>query len=780
MVIFYIILLFKDILSVRRLLLLTVLLLSLTAPLSVIAQISLSPQSYKTNLAEDQWGDWNDVTSWLVWNGSDWELPLNPPDQNSDVFILKGNEIRLTGNEEVHHLYLYSASDAGRKLNLQSHELHIYGALKCFDVVNGDYILRGTTSLQTDWIYPETGNLVFKGSSRTVVDRNSWSGNNINSRFKVIFDPDPGEELIVNSVFKSNGFHIKNGTVRQTVNYDGTAASSTFSFNTNSAFGTEDYGTMIIASGATLVSETSMNSGPIITRSNTNPASSFILEEGASLVLSGDQPTIDAMEVKLQGAVYYASESSGQYFVTHTMPNSQRINKYHHVYFQGDSEKTLPDTLIVTGNIQKISGGAIEASSSTLITVGNADQLMDIPGLTLENLVVDKSSGTLHVLEDLEVKQHLFQVAGDIDFAGKSLTINSSGVGIYSYISGMWSALGNFSYQNLPLTLDHSNASFPFFDRELMANMTLVVQGTITSPGQHLYIQYHENPGVNWDAGFEDNDESPILYHLNSYYNLSSTATNTDQIEIMIFSNDMIIDNESDLRMVAIGEAAAGNHLEASWINGNLWTKRTMGFHDLSHATLTIGSTGELTILPIEWLQLEVSEETGGIRIAWQTKGPEEGKFIIYRSLGSSSAFVPMGEVLPDESQNNFKFIDGKHPDKSPVYYQIKMYVDGKVLSESPIVRFMHKTTPLPPPMIFPNPYRSGGLNIQLRNWHEKEEKIIFQVCSLQGAILYTWRGMLKELQHTPLQYLKTLPPGKYIIWFQGESRTNAVKWMKE
>jgi len=132
-------------------------------------------------------GDWNDPATWEVWSGNNWIPATTIPDQTSDVFIEQDKEIRLTQNQEVRNLYLFSAADAGRKLNLQTFNLVVYGFLKCFSVVNGDFIIESQTSALLDWIYPETGNIVFRGTTRTIVDRDSWSANNINSRFGVVF-----------------------------------------------------------------------------------------------------------------------------------------------------------------------------------------------------------------------------------------------------------------------------------------------------------------------------------------------------------------------------------------------------------------------------------------------------------------------------------------------------------------------------------------------------------------------------------------------------------------
>jgi hypothetical protein len=147
-------------------------------------------------------GDYNNPAVWNIWDGTSWVAASSKPNLNNNIFIEQGNEIRLTGNEEAKNVYLFSAALPGRKLNLQTFELQVYGALRAMEKSGTDFILNNGSSLLTDWIYPETGRIVFKGISRTVVDRVSWSAQNSNSRYVVVFNPNPGEILTVNSHLK--------------------------------------------------------------------------------------------------------------------------------------------------------------------------------------------------------------------------------------------------------------------------------------------------------------------------------------------------------------------------------------------------------------------------------------------------------------------------------------------------------------------------------------------------------------------------------------------------
>src|SRR5690554_7423554 len=75
--------------------------------------------AYRTALAMDGIGEWNDPSVWEIWDGTLWNPASDPPGRNNDVFIEKDKEVRLTQNEEVGNFYLFASAEAGKKLNLQ-------------------------------------------------------------------------------------------------------------------------------------------------------------------------------------------------------------------------------------------------------------------------------------------------------------------------------------------------------------------------------------------------------------------------------------------------------------------------------------------------------------------------------------------------------------------------------------------------------------------------------------------------------------------------------------
>ncbi|WP_162343387.1 hypothetical protein [Cyclobacterium salsum] len=743
------------------------------------AQIALTPNSYRTQLPQDGVGDWSDAGIWEVFDGVSWVAAGAPPNRNHGVFILKGNEVRLTQNQEVGNLFLFGAVDAGKKLNLQAFDLEVYGALHSFDVnAGGEYVLYGSAWLGDDWIYPETGEIVFKGTSRTVVDRGSWSGQNLASRFSVVFNPDPGEELVVNAVFKASDFLIQSGTVRQTVNTNGDPATSTFSFTTTELFGTEDFGELRIASGATLISEATKEFDQLIRRSDSKPASSFILEEGANLVLLGQEPEIDAVNVVLDGNVFYASEGTSQEFLQASMASAQQDFGYQNLYLQGAASKVLPDQLPVQGDFILLSGGAADGSNTNLQLTGPTDQELDVPGLLLSGLLIDKVAGLVTINDDLTVTENYSQVGGDVDFQQHQLILDFDATGSYTYSGGNWFNLGELRYESLPLTLDTGNALFPFFDQSLDAPRHLLLEGILSTAGQSLVLSYVEAPGVTYDPGFLDEGVA-VVYHLNSFFEISTTGTDSGQLIAWVSAEDLAVQDIDHLRVVGDGLPAIGVHEPAEEKDGWLWAKRTFDFQEAQNSLLTIGSTSSLSVLPLDWNGLQANLLGDRVVLSWEDHSDERVDYTITRSGSEGKEFLPIDSFQVNPGNQMVSYEDINYPLDQPFwFYQIVGKEMDGLLTYSPVIRVTNPLYRYQGPKIHPNPYLSGPLNLVLGSM-SSEEITVCKVWNMEGVNFLTL--YFKEDFHAGIleNRLASLPAGNYLIQLLGVREVHTLKWQK-
>ena len=738
-------------------------------------EISLTLNAYRTNLAVGGIGDWDDPATWEVWDGTLWSSASVPPDRNNDVFIEKDNEVRLRQTQEVGNLYLFADTNAGKKLNLQVYDLNVYGALRCFTKTGETYFMYSSTSLTEDWIYPEAGQIVFRGTSRTIVDRPSWSGGNGQSRFGVVFNPDPGETLTVNAVFKASSFVVKTGTVYQTVNIDGTSATSTFSFNIQDKISTSAYGDFTIEPGATLISEGTRTQGAIIMRTTNRPASNFHLKEGGTLILLGQEPIVEAVNILLEGNVYYSGNTGTQQFISGSMTGVTDPSTYHHLFFEGAAVKQPPDFLELTGDFTFLGGGAINTTDTAIDFTGSADQEVTNITLHLKEAEIDKPSGSLSFDEDLIVNDLFTMADGEVDFRGNQLFIH----GDYHYTSGRWKNLPQLAYQNLPTLLSASNSTFPFVDAYMGGTRSLILLSTLSSPNTSLQIAYHQLPDINWDPGFDDNGV-PILYALNSYFTFNLTdGIDTDNLEVWISADNLIVVDDDHLRIIGNGAAAPGFHLPALDGLGG----RAMTLADLNGQNLTLGSTGVASILPVTWLSYQAEELPSGNLVSWSTAHEEGNKeFVIFKSIDAIN-FDDIGHV-PAEGYSNevqqYQYLDQTINLSRKIYYQIQQLDFNGNQEASPIFQLNLKKVK-EVLQIFPNPYENHQHLLTIRIQEEMtRQSAHIRVKNTSGVLMIEEVGTMETIIPAIVEKIRTLPAGAYIILVDVNDEWQVIKWIKK
>jgi hypothetical protein len=724
-------------------------------------------------------GDYNNPAVWEIWDGSAWVGASVKPDRTNNIFIDQGHEMRLTGNEEAKNVYLFSAASPGRKLNLQTFELQVYGALRALKKELGIFLINNVTNASTDWIYPETGKIVFKGISRIVVDRESWSATNSNSRYMVVFNPDYGETLTVNSGFKANSFLVQTGTVVQTVNTMGLAACSTFSFNDQAIFnGSGPYGNLIIEAGATLISACYASVAQIVRRTVSIPAALFHLKPGANFVLLANDPTMDVAQFRFEGNVYYRSNSGTQRLVRTTLAASGNSKTYNNILFENASNKLLTDSLFLNGDFARLTGGNIVEGPTFLRFQGTGIQQVFGFDIDFRQLEVNKPSGTLVVSSDLRAKTNFIMKNGQVDFGGFNLYVNTMGGGSLTYEGGKWLNLNQLYYNNIPGTLTALNATFPFEDRYQGGIRKVQLLGN--SPGGNISVRKIETAGTNYDPAYNDNDGTPILYQLNSYFEFSAMSSNSSTIEMRISADNLVVDNVDDLRITGNGNAAPGIHLPG--LDPDLlWARRELEYDQLNGNTFTVGSFRILSVLPVTWLEVKAQMQREYIKVAWSTAKEENNQsFLIHRSVGNIEKFEVVGEVFSkgnsDEIQQ-YEFTYFEKLGSNHVYYQLEQIdIDGKN-SFSKVFKLEKKESISQKEeiKIWPNPYENGPIHLQFSS-NTNPDLVSIRISNMQGQSIFEGKYSGSQLD----EILVNQKPGVYLIEWMDAKRKWALKLIKK
>ncbi len=548
--------------------------------------------AYKTRTS----GDFNQISIWEVWNGSTWVSTGQKPGRTTDIYIDQGHSLRLLGPESVKSLYLHAGAGAGQKLNLNSFNLDVYGVLAAFSGPAPGQP-RGAWNSQ-NWIgNSPNSTLTFKGESRVIVDKASWSAQTTQSRFGVIFDPGPGQELTLQAAFKAHSIRVRSGTLHQKNDLSSSSSPCySLSFNTeNSIYGSGPFGTFTVEAGATF---RSVCNGLLIHRGGSTPALLVEVHRDATMLLEGQDPKMEAANFSLEGTLIFRGNQDTMNFLASSLSSSSKPNLIRHLVVDGDADVIMPTNLVLQGNLLQMGQGGFQLAPTQLTLSGSEDQSLRAQTLLIGSLILQKPAGKVSLGADLSIYRSLTMLEGVLDFQGHDLAINTSSLGTFDYQGGSWHKLGQFSYFGLPSLLTATSGTFPFEDLANGGFRGLQILGP-TPAGGNLNIYFIEQSGANHDANFQDVDGKEILYQLYSHFRVRvNPNVGQEELELLISADSLLLDQVVDLRVVRRGQAAPGVPIPGV-LEKYPWAKRKLSWSDLFDTELTIGSYREATVLPL-------------------------------------------------------------------------------------------------------------------------------------------------------------------------------------
>ncbi|MDF2158944.1 T9SS type A sorting domain-containing protein [Algoriphagus sp. CAU 1675] len=720
-------------------------------------------------------GNFTDLSIWETYDGIVWNPAVSKPTQLNDIYIDQTHTLTLTQNEEAKSVFINAETSAGQKLNLNGFNLDIYGSLQAFEGPAPGIPNQAWNS--QNWIGNSINSTItFRGNSRTIIPQNAWSAQSDRSRYVVIFDPGPGVELTIEEAFKSLSFTIRSGTVIQKLDKSVIPAKcATFSFNTETTvYGAGPFGTFTIESGARLISECNED---ILFRSASLSASLLDVWPDGELILEGNAPLIEAASIQLNGKLIYRGGTSLKSYLSKSYPDAAVPQAVNNLQLDSNFDLTLPSTLFILGNMEKVGSGTFLGSNSHLHFVGAGDQ--EILGFSLEtqDLSLNKFNGELSSYEKLQVSRNLNLLNGSLDLNGNDLEINSSLTGGLNYTGGTWKNIDTFTYHGTPLVLNQTNATFPYEDTQNGGIRKVQLLGN--SAGGSLEITFNETKGADFNAGFNDSDGTPILYRLYSYFQFSGLNPSSNPLEMRISAHQLIVDNEDDLRIVGTGYAASGSHL-AGLDPTELWARRNLTVDELEGTNFTIGSFRTATVLPITWLEFQVKKSENHAVLNWKISGAAGNeKFEIFRTENLASGWQKIGEITGNQQEKDirdYEFVDKTSSQFRDTYYQIHHLDHFGKSSWSKVILFnLQRTNRENNPLVYPNPYQSGLIHLNIPS-HFNEQKMWVQVADINGKIRFDQE--LKE--EVLISRLLQLERGLYLIRFYSSSENYVQKWIKE
>ncbi|GAA0877640.1 hypothetical protein GCM10009119_06080 [Algoriphagus jejuensis] len=706
-------------------------------------------------------GNFPNVSIWVVWNGTVWNPAVVKPTQSNDIYIDQTHTLRLIGHEAVKSVFINAETSAGQKLNLNGFNLDIYGSLNAFSGPAPGTPDNAWNSI--NWIGNSLAStLTFKGTSRVLIKKNSWSAQTTQSRFSVIFEADPGETFSLEAPFKSLAFTIRSGSLLQKLDTSVLPNTCfTLSFNTETTvFGIGPFGDFVIEPGATLISECNSN---ILNRSTsgTTSALNFDLQSGGTLILEGNSPRIEAANFQLGGKVIFRGDTGSKTFLSSSYVDAITPDEVHDLELQGTQALALPNEMTLSGDLEKSGSGNFITNSTRLTLAGSGDQqILGFP-LVIRDLDLNKSGGHFYPNSDLTIQRNLTLTQGSMDLEGNDLSINSGLSGALNYSGGSWKNVGQLHYFGIPATLTANNATFPFEDTRNGGLRKVQLLGN--SAGGNLTIAFTEYEGAEYNSGFFDTDSTEILYRLFSYLTFTNLTPSPNPLELRISAHQLVVDDVNDLRIVGTGYAAPGNH--APGLDPiELWARRELTFAGLVGTDFTIGSDRTPTILPITWLGISSKITEGGILISWDVVGEKgELNFEIYKcadplALEWTQIGVTefQGGIDPIQS---YQFLDNSADLYIDNYYRIRQVDPSGNIGWSEITKISKRKTASDKLIIYPNPYYSGEVRMVLPNVFD-ENGAELTIYNTQGKLLHQGRYLDADLE----QLMHQLTPGVYLV----------------
>jgi hypothetical protein len=363
-----------------------------------------------------------------------------------------------------------------------------------------------------------------------------------------------------------------------------------------------------------------------------------------------------------------------------------------------------------------------------------------------------------------------------LNFNDNNLSINSSSIGGLFYTSGSWERLREVQYFSLPSIINASNATFPFADRHQKGIRSVKLLGN--TGREDLRIRFTEYLGAEYNSNFNDNDGTPILYRLFSYFSFFGMTANSNPLELRISAANLIVDQVDDLRIVATGYAAPGTHLPGL-DPSLLWARRSLTFSQLEGTNYTVGSFRTLSILPVTWLSLEGQRKSKEIQLTWKVASDiAESTYEVFRSENGFTDWKNIGSLTNQKNSEtavSYQFSDLDSDPFQNYYYRIKQtdFLPGSSWSKVILVKALLSMGNSI--QISPNPYFGGFIRIKIPAALDLVQSELM-ILDFSGKLYF--KGSLNKL--TLEQQLLGLPAGIYLIRI-GHSETEAhIRWIKQ
>lgn len=340
---------------------------------------------------------------------------------------------------------------------------------------------------------------------------------------------------------------------------------------------------------------------------------------------------------------------------------------------------TTNHRIYVGGNIQNDGTvNSVVGSAYLNLTInGTIDQTISGSNLlSLYNLTINKSSGTLTLNKSISITNTFTMTAGNIALNNNSITLGSSSTspGTLSITSGYLTGQGTFTRYinttNLPTSFSGNIARFPMGyginDRTLLLKFS---SAGITTGGI-ISVSYSHTEGSTSITSFTDGTKT-IDKRSNANWTISQSGLDLGTTTVSVRLNAYGIGgvtSVSDLRLTRGTQAAAGSDGGSSGTTDNPYVSREgLSLSDLAN-TFYIGATSN-SALPVELTDFDSDVNGNKVKLYWNTATEVNNYGFEVERAQYKSYTSTLG--IPDLPKNWEKigFVEGHGNSNSPKDY---------------------------------------------------------------------------------------------------------------
>lgn len=311
-----------------------------------------------------------------------------------------------------------STNNTYGRVALSTYDLEVSGSLRNYYAAVNTIPGTSSTAIPNQPITTAGGALKIVGGTRTLVSSSEWGNGTYvasNTLFPIVFAPNSGATITLNSTLRAQSWTFNSGTV-----------SMTTACLVHADNGQNNQGDVTVNSNALLILNGTGSSNSLVRRSSGKKGGTFTVN--GTLRFTGAAPYLAMTTIAFNGTVEYTGNN--QSLVNFGGDGATTPNVYTNLVISGTGTTTIPFNITVNGNVTVNPGSTLSNGSYTLGLGDTASYTREVSGSG--SIFIDLPSFTIATKTfDTDVTLSTFAAAASpgVTFAWKPVEVDLTGAG---------------------------------------------------------------------------------------------------------------------------------------------------------------------------------------------------------------------------------------------------------------------------------------------------------------------------------------------------------------